>query len=134
MRDLKRDFIDESDDDAGDGIRDKARKKRKLKVINPTAIEQENKRQIKINASMHILNAIKKNPRVIDIIKKPAENYNMKVRVPNKRVRQMINHSCGMDVAEVSSPLRAVKMAGRMSMKPIWSFHLRRTDEEDGEA
>ena len=109
---MKRVFAEKSDDDVGDGIQDKVPKKRKLEVINPMAIRQENEEQIKINASIRILNEVKNNPSVTDIIKTLEENYNMKVRVPNKRVRQMINHFSGMDVAEVYSPSRVAEMAG----------------------
>ena len=69
-----------------------------------------------------------------DIIKTLEENHNMKVRVPNKRVRQMMNHFSGKDVAEVYSPSRVAEMARRIGMKSGWSLDLTCADEEDGEA
>ena len=57
----------------------------------------------------------------------------MKVRVPNKRVRQMISLFGGMDVAEVYSLSRVVETAGQIRMKSGWSLDLTCEDEEDGE-
>ena len=49
LTNLKRNFNEASDEYEDDDARDKTPKRRKLKVVKPTTIEQENEKQIKIN-------------------------------------------------------------------------------------